>query len=94
MSWRNLTHRRVICAKGLLFALGGALASALLLIDSPSFKTAGLLAIAVWCFARFYYFAFYVMQKYVDPEYRFAGLWSAVWFLASRTRAARRESHE
>jgi len=29
---------------------------------------------AVWGFARFYYFAFYVIEHYVDPTYRFAGL--------------------
>jgi hypothetical protein len=33
-----------------------------------------LLALTIWCFARAYYFAFYVIQHYVDPGYRFAGL--------------------
>ena len=40
-----------------------------------------LLAIAEWCFARFYYFAFYVIQHYVDPSYRFAGLGSFAAYL-------------
>jgi len=35
-----------------------------------------LLTISIWCFCRFYYFAFYVTQHYVDPNYRFTGLWS------------------
>ena len=33
-----------------------------------------LLAVAVWAFARAYYFAFYVIEHYVDPGYRFSGL--------------------
>ena len=40
-----------------------------------------LLGIAVWCFARAYYFAFYVIEHYVDPSYKFAGLWSFVRYL-------------
>ena len=43
-----------------------------------------LLAVAVWCFARFYYFAFYVIEHYVDPGYKFAGLWSFVRYLVRR----------
>ena len=43
-----------------------------------------LLATAVWCFARFYYFAFYVIEHYVDPGYKFAGLGSFVAYLFRR----------
>jgi hypothetical protein len=43
-----------------------------------------LLAIAVWCFCRAYYFAFYVIEKYVDPTFRFSGLGSAVRYLCGR----------
>ena len=32
--------------------------------------------IAVWCFCRFYYFAFYVIEHYVGASYRFSGLLS------------------
>jgi hypothetical protein len=28
-----------------------------------------------------YYFAFYVIEHYVDPGYRFAGLWSFVRYV-------------
>jgi hypothetical protein len=37
---------------------------------------AGFLVVAVWSFRRFYYFAFYVLERYVDPAYRFSGLFS------------------
>jgi len=47
-----------------------------------------LLAVAVWCFARSYYFAFYVIERYVDPGYRFAGLGSFVRYLLRRRQPA------
>ena len=62
--------------KGLLFLLGGVMSSALLIFEHPTLKVAVLLAIAIWCFARSYYFAFYVVEHYIDPSYKFAGLWS------------------
>ncbi len=78
---RDIAHPRVLYLKAGLFVLGGTLAAALILLELPSLKIAGLLGLSVWCFARAYYFAFYVVQHYVDPGYRFAGLWSFVKFL-------------
>jgi len=72
----DLTNPRLIYLKGLLFLFAGLIASAAILIEIPSLKIALLLCIAIWSFARAYYFAFYVIQHYVDPAYRFAGLWS------------------
>ena len=37
---------------------------------------ASLLAVAVWSFCRAYYFAFYVLERYVDPGFKFSGLGS------------------
>lgn len=70
----DIRNVRVLYLKGLLFLLLGCLASALLLVLVPSLPVAALLAIAVWSFCRAYYFAFYVIEHYVDPEYRFTGL--------------------
>ena len=70
----DLTNPKVIKLKGALFLVAGLLASVLLLMESPSLRTAVLLGIAIWSFCRFYYFAFYVIEHYVDPSYRFAGL--------------------
>ena len=80
----DITHPKLLYAKAILFVLLGALASALLLLDSPTLKTAALLAIAVWAFARSYYFAFYVVQHYADPGYRFAGLGSFVMYVLEK----------
>ncbi|MEO0475331.1 MAG: hypothetical protein AAF085_05060 [Planctomycetota bacterium] len=71
----DLKNKKLIWLKGWLFLLGGLLASAGLLIEAFSWKVTLLLVIAVWCFCRFYYFAFYVIQHYVDPGYKFVGLW-------------------
>lgn len=70
----DLTNPKIIKLKGLLFLFMGLLASALLLVETPTLRQAALLAIAIWSFCRFYYFAFYVIEKYVDSRYRFAGL--------------------
>lgn len=64
--------------KGGLFVGIGLLASAVLLIEHPSWRVAVLLAAAVWGFARAYYFAFYVIEHYIDDGYRYAGLGSFV----------------
>lgn len=82
----DITNPKLIYLKGFLFLLAGALASAALLLEHPTLKTAFLLGLAVWCFARFYYFAFYVIEHYVDSGYRFAGLGSFALYLLRRRR--------
>jgi hypothetical protein len=81
---KDLTSATWIKVKGILFLLLGFAAAALLLIENLSWRTAGLLALVIWCFCRFYYFAFYVIEKYVDSQYKFSGLWSFVCYLARR----------
>jgi hypothetical protein len=83
---KDLRDPRLLYFKGFLFLLGGFLAAGLLLAESPSWKIALLLAIAVWCFARAYYFAFYVIEHYIDPSYKFAGLTDFLRYLVRRKR--------
>ena len=71
---QNLTDPRLIWLKGGLFVALGLIASGLLIAQLPDLRYAFLLAIVIWAFCRAYYFAFYVIQHYVDPSYRFAGL--------------------
>jgi hypothetical protein len=80
----DITNPKLLYLKGLLFLLSGLLAAAGILLEHPSLKLALLLAIAIWCFARAYYFAFYVIQHYADPTYRFAGLGSFIQYLMRR----------
>jgi hypothetical protein len=85
----DLKDPRLIYAKGFLFLICGFFASALLLLEYPSLKVAFLLAVAVWCFSRFYYFAFYVIQHYVDDGYRYAGLFAFARQMLRRSRTDR-----
>lgn len=70
----DITSPTLLWFKFALFLLVGVLASALALFFYPDLKLAALMAIAIWAFARAYYFAFYVIEHYVDPSYKFAGL--------------------
>ena len=81
---KDLTNLFWIKLKGLLLLVIGIVAALLLLLDDPQWKTAGLLALAIWSFCRVYYFAFYVIEKYVDPTYKFSGLISFAQYLLRR----------
>ena len=88
---KDITDPRWIKVKGILFLAVGMLSAALLIYEHPEIRVGLLLAISVWCFCRFYYFAFYVIQHYVDSSYRFSGLWS---FFRSMTKGTqKRDSH-
>lgn len=78
---KDLTSATWIKVKGILFLLLGLAAATLLILENLSWKVAGLLALVIWCFCRFYYFAFYVIEKYVDSNYKFSGLWSFACYL-------------
>jgi len=82
----DLTSPRLMYLKAGLLVLTGVLASTVILLDQPSLKLAALLGVAVWSFARAYYFAFYVIQHYIDPAHRYAGL-AAFFRYALRRRA-------
>ena len=70
----NLTNPRIIWLKGILFVALGLLASILLAVQLSDIRYVALLALAVWAFCRAYYFAFYVIEHYVDSGFRFSGL--------------------
>ena len=84
----DLTNPKLIYLKGFLFLLTGLIACAVILLEHPSLKLALLMGLAIWCFARAYYFAFYVIQHYVDPGYRYAGLFSFLRYLVSGRRGS------
>ena len=83
----DLKNPRLIWLKGVLFLTIGSIASWLLLLETPTLKVAMLLGLSVWGFCRFYYFAFYVIEHYVDPTYRFAGLLDFARYALGRRKA-------
>jgi len=83
---KDLTNPAWIKLKGILFLIVGVLSATLLLLEHPTWKVAALLAVTIWCFCRFYYFAFYVIENYVDSSYKFSGLGSFVRYLLRNRR--------
>jgi hypothetical protein len=81
---KDITSVRWIKIKGILFLVGGILSFGLIVFERPQIKDVLLLCLTVWCFCRFYYFAFYVIEHYVDPGYRFSGLWSFARYFFQR----------
>ena len=83
----DLKNPRMIIAKGMMFLFLGFLSSAIIIANAPQIRIATLLLIAIWAFCRFYYFAFYVIQHYVDPSYKFSGLFSFFKYLLSNRKS-------
>ncbi len=83
---KDLTNPAWTKAKGFLFLSLGLLSATLLFFEHPTAKVALLLTLAVWSFCRFYYFAFYVIERYVDPHYRFSGLLAVARYLIEKRR--------
>jgi len=90
----DLTNPKLIYAKGFLFLFGGLLGAVLLILEHPTWKMGLLLVVTVWCFARFYYFVFYVIEHYVDAQYKFAGLGSFARYLLGKKRPASRDEQD
>ena len=82
----DISNPKLLYLKAGLFLVCGLLAGGMILLELPTLKVAGLLALTVWAFCRAYYFAFYVVQRYADPGYRFAGLGSFVRYVLRRRR--------
>jgi len=80
----DLTSSKAIMAKGWLFLLLGLMSAGALVALTLTWEIAVLLAIALWAFCRWYYFMFYVIERYVDPEFKFAGLGSFVRYVWRR----------
>lgn len=83
---KDLTNPAWIKAKGFLFLALGLFSATLLFFERPSLRVAALLLLVVWSFCRFYYFAFYVLERYVDPTYRFSGLLSLARYMLGKQR--------
>ncbi|MFN7588409.1 MAG: hypothetical protein ACK5UQ_07845 [Planctomycetota bacterium] len=60
--------------KLLLFVLLAGLAATCLLLQHPTWTTAACIGALTWAAARAYYFAFHVVEHWIDPGYRFHGL--------------------
>jgi hypothetical protein len=75
-----------MCLKAIGFVLIAFLCALGLMLRSMRIETAVLILLLVWASARAYYFCFYVIERYINPEFKFAGLSSAVAFLLKSDR--------
>jgi len=78
---RDLQSHRWMWVKAVLFLLIGLVSATLILVELPDLRVAVLLVLAIWSFCRAYYFAFYVLERYIDPSFRFSGLISMLRYL-------------
>jgi hypothetical protein len=83
---KDLKHAPAMWTKFVLFLAIGVAAATLLILELGTLKGAVLLVLSIWAFCRAYYFAFYVIEKYVDPSYRFSGLFSFVRYVLTKKR--------
>ena len=77
----NLKNPRLIKLKAALFFVIAVIAAGLLLLRTPRIGSAMLLGVALWAACRCYYFAFYVLHHYVDPNFRYSGLGSMMRYI-------------
>lgn len=88
----DLKDPRLMYLKAALFLFIGLLCAGALFVQNPTLLTGVLLLIGIWSFCRLYYFFFYVIEKYIDSSYKFAGLHSAVIYLFSHRRGKKDNS--
>ena len=81
---KDLKNPNLMLLKAVLFVAIGLIAAGLLIAETPALRTVLLLLLVIWSFSRAYYFAFYVIEKYIDPAYRFSGLSSVAKYLLAR----------
>jgi len=89
---KNIEDPKLLWIKGSLFVFLGLIAFSLVALLSRSLSVVIAAAIAIWAFCRAYYFAFYVIEHYIDGRYRFAGLTSMVRYWLSGRHSASQES--
>jgi hypothetical protein len=80
----DLKSPTAIWAKGIMFFVIGLMSAGLLILHTLEWRVVILLCICIWAFGRSYYFAFYVIEHYVDSEYRFAGLFDFLKYALKR----------
>ena len=83
----DLKSKGAIYLKAGLFLVIGGVSGFLLVAPDFWWGKALLLGLVIWSFCRVYYFAFYVIEHYVDAEFRFSGLWAFLVYVWRAKRA-------
>jgi hypothetical protein len=83
---RDLQSKSVLYLKASLFLILLLLGIGLNLIETALAWRAASLMLIIWSAARLYYFMFYVIERYIDSEYRFSSVYSCLCYLLRRKR--------
>ena len=82
--FQDLKSKSLIYLKALLFLFLLIVGVMLNLQETSLTLQIVSLVVIVWSSARFYYFVFYVMENYVNENYKFSGIFSLLWFWIKR----------
>jgi hypothetical protein len=80
----DLQSKKWIVAKGCLFAGIVLLSAAQVIFLELWWQRALLLPLCLWAACRFYYFLFYVLERYVGVEERYTGIYDLLMRLWRR----------
>jgi hypothetical protein len=78
--------------KGGLFVAIGCLCLVFVAMVTQSMQLVAVCCLAIWAFCRAYYFAFYVIENYIDPKFRFAGLLSVLGYFVDKDQVGKAEA--
>jgi len=67
--------------KAILFLVIGLTSATFLWLQMPTVQNVLFLVLTIWAFCRSFYFGFYALEKYVDPQFKFAGLTSLARYI-------------
>lgn len=70
----DIKSARLLHLKGWLFLAIALLSAALLILENPGLRTVLLCLALGWGAARFYYYLFYVLEKYTGRDRPYAGI--------------------
>ena len=73
-----------IYLKGFLFLCILVVASILLVLSDDRWVRLILVPVLIWSSARLYYMMFYVIERYIDPAFKFSGVMSFLGYLLTR----------
>ena len=80
----DLKSNKLIYLKAFLFFLIIIISAGLLILQSQNWQTVILITLLIWASARLYYFMFYVIEKYLDSDYKFASVYSFLKYLIGK----------
>jgi len=67
--------------KAILFLVIGLTSATFLWLQMPTVQNVLFLVLTILAFCRACYFGFYALEKYVDPQFKFAGLTSLARYI-------------